>query len=287
MSPANTKSRRKTSRRERKAPGSVPEDALARSPEAALSTPVGWFARALVVEDNPLMRTLVAGALRGWGTAVIEAADVERALAKLATAPNLDLLLVDVRLPDGSGAAVAREVALRTPRPVVVAMSAVATAREAFDLAQAGVRAFLPKPFSPEQLAATLRHALIEHELDELRAGRTPKLSSPTRSALAHTIASFALIHDLVRGQQALVTALVEGTARRELATKFGVTENTIKKRLRLLFARCRVQQVSELVLRVWEHRAAWQAEAAVPKLVPPGRPRAQGPSAASSRAAS
>lgn len=288
MSRASPKSRPKTSRHERKAAPSFSEGGVAQSDESVVPSPAGWFDRALVLEDNPLIRTLVAGALRRWGVRVIEAADVEGARAKLSTAPDVDLLLVDVRLPDGSGATIAREVALRVPRPVVVAMSAVATPREAFDLSQAGVRAFLPKPFSPEQLSATLRHALVEHELDELRAGRKHKLAPPTRTALADMIAVFARMHDLVRGQRSLTAALVRGTARAELAAEFCVSENTMKKRLRRLLSKCNVQHAPELVLRVWEHRIAWQAAAAGdPTLTPPGRPCAQDPTASSSRAAS
>jgi two-component system, response regulator PdtaR len=62
----------------------------------------------LVVEDEVLVRTLIADQLRNAGYSVIEAADADEALALLAHTFNVTVVLSDVQMPgslDGVGLA--------------------------------------------------------------------------------------------------------------------------------------------------------------------------------------
>ena len=52
----------------------------------------------LVVDDSPVVRDLIADALRAHGIRVIEAGDGEEALAKLAAHPNIDLVVTDFEM---------------------------------------------------------------------------------------------------------------------------------------------------------------------------------------------
>lgn len=206
----------------------------------------GCFERALVVEDDELVQSFLCRTLRRWGTAALGAGSVRDGLAALVNKP--DLVLVDVRLPDGLGTAVAAEAVSLRHRPLVLGMSAVSTPSEAFDLSKVGVRAFLNKPFAVEDLAATVASALVAHEFDELRAGRARKLTPPTRAALDEKLDAFACAHGLVRGQLDLLRKLVDGTPRAGLAQALGVTENTAKGRVRRLLTRCQAERTGELV---------------------------------------
>ena len=96
------------------------------------------FARALVVDDDDALRRSLVRFLRGMRTEVSEARTLDEALRLLARGP--DLVMTDVRLPDGSGCAVAEMASRLSPQPLVVAMSGLASASEAFALAQWGVR---------------------------------------------------------------------------------------------------------------------------------------------------
>jgi DNA-binding NtrC family response regulator len=118
----------------------------------------GCFACVLLVEDNPIILRYMAGAFAGWGARVIQARSVEVAMTRLSM--PLDLLIADVCLPDGTTRELLEQ-ALRMPsHPVVIAISGRASPVEAFELAKAGVHAFLPKPFSKAELARCVRHAL-------------------------------------------------------------------------------------------------------------------------------
>jgi CheY-like chemotaxis protein len=130
------------------------------SPEASLS------GRVLLVEDNPVNRTLIGACLESFGLAHEAAADGEAALAALAREP-FDLVLMDVRMPGMDGIAATEHIrALPGPAsavPVVALTGAAAEDERARALA-AGMDGFLAKPFGAAELYAALAAHLGEGE---------------------------------------------------------------------------------------------------------------------------
>lgn len=112
--------------------------------------------RVLVVEDDPGVRTFVAGALRDLGYAVRTAPNGHTALALLAR-DGTDLLLTDVMMPGGmSGLDLAAEVAERWPDLPVLLMSGYPDDA----VGRSGAAATLPmigKPFHKDDLAREVR----------------------------------------------------------------------------------------------------------------------------------
>ncbi|MFO0579246.1 MAG: response regulator [Polyangia bacterium] len=76
----------------------------------------------LVVDDSPVVRDLLAEALRAHGLWVVEAGDGEDALAKLDAHPELDLVVSDVDMPRLDGIGLVQRIRQRGPRrmPVVI-----------------------------------------------------------------------------------------------------------------------------------------------------------------------
>jgi DNA-binding NtrC family response regulator len=112
----------------------------------------------LVLEDDPALCDAIARIAGRWGDEVVQAHTVARALELLARDPVL--LIVDVRLPDGNAIEVVEAAARRRPAPAMVAISGEASPEESFRLAQAGVRAYLAKPMSADELSAQIERAL-------------------------------------------------------------------------------------------------------------------------------
>ncbi len=122
-------------------------------------------ARLLVVEDHDPLRRLLERALGRAGHVVVSAADCAAARSALegAVSTPFDLVLTDLRLPDGSGLEVLQEARAAFPAmPVVVitAFGSVATAVEAMKL---GAVDFLEKPVALDELY---------RRIDTLLAGR-------------------------------------------------------------------------------------------------------------------
>lgn len=111
----------------------------------------------LVVDDEPLIRTFVARALRKLGHEVIEAPSAERALDLLTNErQHLGLLLTDFNMPGLSGAELSRRARLLRPSLPTLLMSgnpesALATAR-----VLAPEVGLLQKPFSVVDLHSKL-----------------------------------------------------------------------------------------------------------------------------------
>ncbi len=121
----------------------------------------------LIVEDSPTVAEACRAHLRRLDAdgVVVETLAAARAALR-ERAP--DLVLLDVRLPDGDGLSLLPVITgLRPPPPVVVmtAHGSVATAVEAM---RAGASDFLVKPFDGPRLLTTVRNALEQGRLKRL-----------------------------------------------------------------------------------------------------------------------
>ncbi len=122
----------------------------------------------LVVEDEPGLRELIGDLLQTTGARVHLVASLAEADAFLARrAP--DLVLSDVRLPDGDGLSwIERRRAAGHRGPVLV-MTAYGTVDRAVRALRIGATDFLVKPFDNERLLGAVHAALAgQEELDEV-----------------------------------------------------------------------------------------------------------------------
>ncbi|TME30380.1 MAG: response regulator [Chloroflexi bacterium] len=115
--------------------------------------------RILLVEDEVLNRALVRATLTRADDARLREADLVEAptIADARQALNggrFDVLLLDVRLPDGDGLELAAS--LPKPRPLMVALTASVVPSPRDRAAQAGCDGFLEKPFQPSDLQTLL-----------------------------------------------------------------------------------------------------------------------------------
>jgi CheY-like chemotaxis protein len=119
--------------------------------------------RVLLIEDEPANRALVRAIVTRSdapavdGLELLEAGTLAAARAMLA-AGQVDLVLSDVRLPDGSGLDLVTELRAdpAPDAPTVVIVSASVLPSEQQQALRSGAHAFLAKPFSPSDLIAIL-----------------------------------------------------------------------------------------------------------------------------------
>ena len=105
----------------------------------------------LVVEDEPLLRDLVAEVLRDEGYDVVTAADGREAIDALEQ-ERPQLVLMDVMMPTLDGRAAYRAMRARPDLPAVpVVLMSAAVGPERLDPT---ISAFLPKPFDLDDLLA-------------------------------------------------------------------------------------------------------------------------------------
>ena len=124
----------------------------------------------LLVEDEHVLRGLVAQFLRGAGYRVVEARDGQEGVDRFADAGPFDLLLVDLNLPVFSGVEVCRRVRRLEPDQRIMICSAAIIPEFESALWNLGIEHFLTKPYHPEVLLAH-----VEREIHPERIGATPR----------------------------------------------------------------------------------------------------------------
>lgn len=101
----------------------------------------------LVVEDEPLLREMIAFEFELSGFEVIDAGSAEEALQRLAEMRALDLLFTDIRLPGMDGWSLATAVRARHADAPVIYASGNAERQDLLPRSE-----FIQKPYRPEQI---------------------------------------------------------------------------------------------------------------------------------------
>ncbi len=110
--------------------------------------------RVLIVDDEPLIRWCLAESLTMQGCEVTEAGTVEEARAGLAS--EVDALLLDVKLPDGDGISLLRQLRAGGAELPIVIMTAHGDGELARVALSQGAQAFVAKPFDVAEVTAAV-----------------------------------------------------------------------------------------------------------------------------------
>lgn len=113
----------------------------------------------LVVDDEESMRLALSEALTRSGHAVDCVSNGYDALAKINTAP-VKLVITDVRMPRMDGLEVLQEIKKISPQTPVIVITAYGAVQHAVDAMRKGAADYILKPFSFEDLAASVKRAL-------------------------------------------------------------------------------------------------------------------------------
>ena len=111
----------------------------------------------LIVDDSASLRQIVSIALKGGGYDVIEAVDGKDALAKL-TGQKIHLIISDVNMPNMDGIAFVKAVKQHptykfTP---IIMLTTESQEGKKMEGQAAGAKAWVVKPFKPEQMLAAV-----------------------------------------------------------------------------------------------------------------------------------
>ncbi|MCP4546514.1 MAG: sigma-54-dependent Fis family transcriptional regulator [bacterium] len=112
----------------------------------------------LIVDDEPNIRLMLAGVLEDEGYAVNSAGDVAAARAVLEE-ERIDLMLLDVKLPDVDGISFLRELRDGDAPPIIM-MSGHGTVTMAMEAVQLGALDFVEKPIKPERLLVSVQNGV-------------------------------------------------------------------------------------------------------------------------------
>lgn len=113
----------------------------------------------LVVDDELLIRWSVAETLAACGHSVIQAGDGRSAIDALKNAPDVDVVLLDYRLPDSGDLALLGNIRRTAPAAAVVMMTAHGTPEMVESALALGARQVIHKPFDMHDLESLVQRA--------------------------------------------------------------------------------------------------------------------------------
>ena len=113
----------------------------------------------LVVDDEPIVCHSVRKILSKQSCAVEEVFDVDAALQKMRL-QKFDLVLLDLKMPKRSGMEVLKSIKAQWPELPVIIVTGHGTIETAIEATKLGAFNFIPKPFTPNELAKVAVEAL-------------------------------------------------------------------------------------------------------------------------------
>jgi len=122
----------------------------------------------LVVDDDPVIRSTLAEAVREWGYESRQAATLSESLA-IVSHDRPAAVLLDVKMPDGSGLAIVEELKTRSPNSVIIIMTGYVNPRSAFEAGLRQAHGFLTKPLDEAELRNLLEQALADRRVGPSR----------------------------------------------------------------------------------------------------------------------
>jgi two-component system response regulator PilR (NtrC family) len=135
--------------------------------------------RILVVDDERSLREMLSIVLGREGYEVTTAEDVGSALDQIRRGPLPDLLISDLRMPDGSGVDVLRALKERSPGSVGLLLTAFASADTAVEAMRLGAVDYLTKPFDVADLKQRVARYLEVKRLNETQSTPVEGRKSP------------------------------------------------------------------------------------------------------------
>jgi DNA-binding NtrC family response regulator len=129
----------------------------------------------LVVDDESLIRWTLAERLSQDGHTVVEADTAKAALARFG--PDIDLVLLDFKLPDSDGLQVLKTLKAQDPDVPVILLTAFSSIETAVEAMKQGAYHYANKPFNLDELSLVVQKALettrLRREVKVLRASRS------------------------------------------------------------------------------------------------------------------
>ena len=197
--------------------------------------------RVLLVDDHEVVRRGLRALLEAQdGIEVVGEVDTVADVVRQVGFNAPDVVVMDVRLPDGSGVEATRRVRQRFPDVAVLILSSFADEEALMSSIEAGASGYLLKRIDTEAIVNAVRAVGAGESL--LDPAMTEKLFTNLRDADHDD----DLISKLSGQERRILTRLAEGKTNREIANEMYLAEKTVKNYVSNLLAKMGMARRSE-----------------------------------------
>ncbi|MDN7120840.1 response regulator transcription factor [Nocardioides sp. ChNu-153] len=203
--------------------------------------------RVLVVDDHELFRrglTMLLGV--DGGIAVVgEAGDGEEGL-RLATSTTPDVVLLDVRMPKGSGIAACKAIKDAVPAAKIIMLTVSDEEADLYEAVKSGASGYLLKDSSIDEVAQAVRvvadgQSLISPSMAVKLLDEFKHMSQGERTPSANL--------KLTERELQVLRLVATGINNREVAKRLEISENTVKNHVRNILEKLQLHSRIEAVM--------------------------------------
>jgi DNA-binding NarL/FixJ family response regulator len=229
-------------------------------------------AQLLLVDDEPGLREAVKDYLQESGFGVQVASNAREGW-ELMQQNTPDLVISDIMMPQVDGYQFLKQLRddPRFKALPVIFLTAKGMTGDRIQGYQAGVDAYLPKPFDPDELIAIVENLLIRRNTKSQGSvsedGETPDIAElanqiaqikallTQRNAISQSPAPFKI--DLTPREQSVLNLVAEGLMNKEIARRLETSVRNVEKYVSRLFSKTGTNSRTELVRFALEHGLA------------------------------
>jgi DNA-binding NarL/FixJ family response regulator len=196
--------------------------------------------RLLLVDDHQVVRIGLRTVLhKNQGIIVVGEAESKAAAMRAVKRLKPDIVLMDVRLPDGSGVEACRDILARHPTTRVIFLTSFADDKFAMAAVLAGAQGYVIKNIDSSLLIQSIRTvsngqsllspALTQRALERLNAG--PAQASPVQT------------QSLAPQEERVLALVAEGLTNKEIAATMQLSDKTVKNYLANMFQKLQISR--------------------------------------------
>jgi DNA-binding NarL/FixJ family response regulator len=216
------------------------------------SAPVPGGIKVFLLDDHEIVRRGVKDMLEAEPdiTVVGEAGTAASALARI-PALRPDVAVLDVRLPDGDGVTVCREIRSRMPEVACLMLTSFGDDEALFDAIMAGAAGYVLKQIRGTDLVGAVRTvASGESMLD-------PEAASKVLARMRDEATKADPLAGLTPQERRILELIGEGLTNRQIGEHMYLAEKTVKNYVSALFAKLGVERRTQAAVyasRVFPH---------------------------------
>ncbi|MDX3243348.1 response regulator transcription factor [Streptomyces sp. ME18-1-4] len=198
--------------------------------------------RVFLLDDHEVVRRGLADLLDAEPdiSVIGDAGTVDHALAR-GPALRPDVAVLDVRLPDGDGISVCRELRSRMPELACLMLTSFDDEEALLDAIMAGASGYVLKQIKGSDLVSAVRTVASGQSM--LDPATTARLMRSLRAEPAETPAVPSEVASLSPREREILALIGDGLTNREIGNKLYLSEKTVKNHISRLLAKLGVQR--------------------------------------------